>query len=391
MSWEILFLLLPVAALSGWYVGRRRVNRPPNSPRDQRGLAAEYFQGLNYLLNEQQDKAIEVFVRMLEVDSETIETHFALGNLFRRRGEVDRAIRIHQNIIARPTLKPAQRDQALFELGMDYMHAGLFDRAETLFQEVVTSGAYREQALLQLIAIFQQEKEWEKAVEATRRLQAINHKNLNPVVAQYYCELADHARNEGDPAQAMKMVRRALTADRDCVRASMIEGELAMAVDNCKAAVRAYRRIGEQDPDYLPEVLEPLTECYQRLGKPELAMEYLSEVAARHNSVSAVLVLAELKRKTDGDEAACELLSSYLGEHPSLRGVERLLCWSVDRQSGEARATLQMLQELLGSLVQEKPIYQCHNCGFTGRALHWQCPTCKHWTTVKPIHGLEGE
>ncbi|KPK40867.1 MAG: hypothetical protein AMJ69_00855 [Gammaproteobacteria bacterium SG8_47] len=390
MSWEILFLLLPVAALSGWYIGRRRSHAPAN-PRAQGRLAAEYFQGLNYLLNEQQDKAIEVFVRMLEVDSDTVETHFALGNLFRRRGEVDRAIRIHQNIIARPTLKPAQRDQALYELGLDYMHAGLFDRAETLFQELVTSGAYREHALRQLIAIFQQEKEWEKAIEATRRLEAITSENLDPIIAQYYCELAEQARHGGDASHAVKMLRRALTADHDCVRASMLEGDLSMAADNCKAALRAYRRVEEQDPDYMSEILDALTECYQRIGKPQAAIEYLSEVAERHHSMSAILVLANLKRQTDGDEAACELLSEHLRQHPSLRGVERLLSWSVDRQSGEGRVTLQMLQQFLGRLVHEKPIYQCHNCGFTGRSLHWQCPTCKHWTTVKPIHGVEGE
>ena len=178
---NLLWLLLPVAALSGWWIGRRRGNS--NKNQSSSSIYPEYFKGLNFVLNEQPDKAIEVFIRMLEVDSETVETHLALGNLFRRRGEVDRAIRIHQNLIARPTLDREQRAHALLELGMDYMRLGLLDRAEGLFLELVESDLHLNQAYTELLEIYQQEKDWENAINIARKLELISGKKLNPVIA----------------------------------------------------------------------------------------------------------------------------------------------------------------------------------------------------------------
>ena len=195
MMLELLWLLLPLAAASGWLAARRGVRGTKAQLMPE--LSSDYFQGLNYLLNEQPDKAIEVFVRMLEVNSDTVETHLALGNLFRRRGEVDRAIHIHQNLIARPTLKPEQRTQALMELGQDYMRAGLLDRAESLFEELVQVDAHTAAALQQLLVIYQQEKDWDRAIQTARRLGVVSGRNMAPVIAQYYCELAARIVGQG--------------------------------------------------------------------------------------------------------------------------------------------------------------------------------------------------
>jgi lipopolysaccharide biosynthesis regulator YciM len=204
---DLLWLLLPLAAASGWLAARFEQKRHARQSFD---LPSAYFKGLNFLLNEQPDKAIEVFMRVLEVNSDTVETHLALGNLFRRRGEVERAIRIHQNLIARPTLDKEQRSHALLELGQDYLKAGLFDRAENLFLELAEIRAHSEQALKLLLHIYQQEKEWEKAISITRKLARVSGKNLDEMIAHFYCELADHdyaRKNYSAAREHLKRVR----------------------------------------------------------------------------------------------------------------------------------------------------------------------------------------
>lgn len=386
---EWLFLLLPVAAASGWWAARRSLQRPHSQQRSE--LSSNYFKGLNYLLNEQPDKAIEVFVRMLEVDSETVETHLALGNLFRRRGEVDRAIRIHQNLIARPTLSRQQRTQALLELGQDYMRAGLLDRAETLLQELIDMNDHVEPALRHLVDIYQQEKEWDKAIGAIQKLELTTGKRKNAVIAHYYCELAEQARNHQDQELARQMLKRALDSDRDCVRASLLSGEMEMEAGDYHAALRAFKRVQHQDPAYLPEIIDPLLECHGKLGLIGDLVDYLRRLLHEHNSITLMLTLAELLRQQHGDREAALFITEQLRIRPSVRGLDRLIELNLAHTEGSARANLLILRDLVVKLLEGKPVYKCNNCGFMGKSLHWQCPGCKNWNTVKPIQGVEGE
>jgi len=384
-----LLLLLPVAAWSGWWVARHHYIK--RDAHNRRGMHPEYFKGLNYVLNEQPDKAIEVFIKMLEVDSETVETHLALGNLFRRRGEVDRAIRIHQNLIARPTLDKEQRALALLELGMDYMRSGLFDRAESLFEELVETGSYSIQAFRELLDIYQQEKDWDNCIRTARRLEATSGERLDPVVAQYYCEKAELLRDQGQHKPARDNVRRALTIDPDCARASILEAELAVMAGKLRHAVRAYKRIERQDADYLPEVIPQLLECYRQLDRLDEFMAYLQEVVDRNGGITAMLTLTDLIAQRRGEEAAAEFITSELRKRPSVRGLERLLAYALEQAHGRTRESLITIRELTGKLLEDRPVYKCMHCGFVGKSLHWQCPSCKQWNTVKPIHGVEGE
>ena len=386
----LLWLLLPVAALSGWWVAARR-SSARNYGRRATDFSSDYFEGLNYLLNEQPDKAIEVFIRMVEVDSETVDTHFALGNLFRRRGEVDRAIRIHQNLIARPTLSREQRTQALFELGADYMRAGVFDRAESLFIELIEMNAHVVPALRHLVDIYQQEKDWDKAIAAARRLESATGKSMDTVIAQYYCELAEHAKQEGDAGRAQHTIKRALMCDHNCVRASILQGDLEAEAGDYKAAIRAYRRVGEQDIEYLPEVIDPLRECYQRIGNVSAMIDYLKQVLTQYNGISPMLALADLIRREQGDQEAAAFITDQLRRRPSVRGLDRLIELNLAHSEGAARDNMLILRDLISKLLGDKPIYKCSHCGFTGKSLHWQCPSCKFWNTVKPIQGVEGE
>lgn len=386
---DLLWLLLPVAAASGWWAAKRSAHRQGSGRLND--LSSVYFKGLNYLLNEQPDKAIEVFLRLVEVDNETVETHLALGNLFRRRGEVDRAIRIHQNLIARPTLDREQRAQGLLELGLDYMRAGLLDRAESLFQELIEMDDHAVAALSNLVDIYQQEKDWDKAIHVQRRLEAVTGISLEPVVAQYYCELAELARSAGDLTKAMQMVKRALKGDPRCVRASLLEGHIAAAGGDYKTAVVAYLRVEDQDPRYLTEVIAPLQESYRHLGKPGQMFEYLQRQVREHQGISAMLAFAELLRQMQGEQSAAQFISAQLHERPSVRGLERLIELNLAGSSGAARDNLLTLKNLVGKLLEDKPVYQCEHCGFSGKSIHWQCPGCKHWSTLRPIQGVVGE
>lgn len=388
MLLETLFLLLPVAALSGWIMGRRSLSSKAVKYSD---IPLDYLKGLNLLLDEQPDKAIDLFIQMLEVNNDTVETHLALGSLFRRRGEVDRAIRIHQNLIARPTLLPAQRAHALFELGQDYMKAGLFDRAETLFGELVESSPHSEQALEYLLDIYQQEKDWDNAIKIAQRIGVKTGKSHAELISHFYCEQAEIAQKQGEPARATKLFKKALAINKNCVRASLLEGQLEHEAGNEAAAIRALKRIEQQDADFLPEIIGPLLHCYQGLGKPEEMLMYLRDVLSRHDAISIMLNLAELLQYYHDDGTAEAFIEEFLHHRPSLRAMDRLIDINIKHAKEPVKEKLRILKSVTSQLLEDKPVYSCHVCGFNGKTLHWQCPGCKSWDTVKPIQGVEGE
>jgi lipopolysaccharide biosynthesis regulator YciM len=386
--WLLLCLLLPLAAFSGWFIGRREQRSGNHSVG---GLNPDYFKGLNFVLNEQPDKAIEVFIRMLEVDSETVETHLALGNLFRRRGEVDRAIRIHQNLIARPTLSREQRSNALLELGMDYMRSGLLDRAEGLFLELIDSGSHLNQAYSQLLEVYEQEKDWDNAITVARKLEAISFDSYSPVIAQFYCEHADSALKEGNMRVVKDNLRRAMNFDSNCVRASLIEGEMHQKTGKIKLAIKAYKRVESQNSDYITEVLTPLYDCYRNLDRVDEFVEYLRTLVNIYGNISTLLLLTELIAEREGENPAIRFISDELKSRPTVKGVDKLIEFALERSDGETHEHLKTIKELTGQLIEGRSMYKCNTCGFDAKLLRWQCPGCKNWDTVKPVFGVVGE
>ena len=381
---ELLWLLLPVAALSGWIAARR--SAPSAAP--QKPLPSQYFQGINYLLNEQPDKAIEVFTRLVEVDSDTVETHLALGSLFRRRGEVDRAIRIHQNLIARPTLSRDQRAYAMLELGEDFMRAGLLDRAEHLFEQVAEVDTYVVPALRQLLTVYQQEKEWDRAISAALRLEASGAKSMRPLVAQFYCEQAEISRRNGDWSRTRQLLKRALQHDGRCVRASIMLADLEQRQGNHRAAIRALQRVERQNRAFLPEVLAPMRVSYRELGQTHAMAKYLYELLDDPNAgITAALLLTDMIYEERGEQAAVAFIADHLRRHPSIYTLEKLIQLNAIGAEGRRRRDIEILQELIGGLAKQGSGYECDVCGFTARALHWQCPSCRSWASVKPKRG----
>lgn len=390
MGMELLFLLLPIAALSGWFVGRRK-NLLKKSDPGCPPLSHDFLQGLNYLLNEQPDEALEVFIRMSETDNETVDIQFALASLFLRRGEVDRAIRIHQNLIARPMLLRDQRNQALYELGRDYMRAGLLDRAESLFQELVNDTKYAALAQRQLLDIFQQEKEWQKAVDVAKRLSPAGEEQLGPVIAHYYCEQAEELLKKGESGQSSKILKRAFSEDRNCVRASMLEADIAFYHAQPKQALKAYKKVEYQDAAFLPVIIEPLRQCYEELSDDTGFICYLRELLERHGSPTLVSALAQQLYIRGEENEAVSLLKSHLHRRPSLRILQQLLSLRCGDDVTADSSDSTLIRDIVDQILQAKPVYQCSHCGFSSKSLHWQCPSCKRWNKVKPIYGIEGE
>ena len=380
-QWVWFVLLLPIAALSGWVIGRRGGERHSDSQVSK--LSTTYFRGLNYLLNEQPDKAIELFLHIAELDKDTFETQVALGHLFRRRGEVDRAIRLHQALVQRADLSDVQKVQALLALGEDYMKSGLLDRAETVFSDLARIDQRAPQALRHLIGIYQAERDWEKAIENASRFEAATGEPMGKLIGQFECELADRQRAAGDIEAARLAIARAYAADSTSVRAGISEGRIEADAGNPNAAIRAFERAARHDPDYLPEILPTLLEAYDLVGERSGARAFLAEMTEHYRGIAPVLALARMLETEEGVGASRRYLAHQLKDRPSVRGEAALIELSL-ADDADAMATLLDLKHITDQLLVRNPSYRCSRCGFGARSHHWQCPSCKEWGTVKP-------
>jgi lipopolysaccharide biosynthesis regulator YciM len=383
---ELLAFLLPIAAASGWYAARRHYTKKYLSDHGK-PLTRAYYRGLNYLLNEKTDKAIDVFAGLLETDLDTVETHIALGNLFRKRGEVEKAIEVHERLLNAPNLNDEQRSSAYFELGMDYMRAGLLDRAESIFKTLAAKNPnYRKPALHQLLQIYQQEKDWQSAIDCTAeliRLFGVTPRGENE--AQFLCEMADEARAAGNLAHAKEYVARSLIADRNCVRASLIKAQLELGEELYGEALHTLKSIETQQPHYLSEIVQLVGFCYERLGVHEERVAYLQYLYEKYSLVDAAIGLAEFVRDTDGAGRAVEYLLGVLEVKPCLRGISGLVGLLANIEAGNNARLLEKVSRILAKLWMENPRYNCVQCGFSGSELHWRCPSCQYWGSVRPL------
>jgi lipopolysaccharide biosynthesis regulator YciM len=398
----LVFALLFAAIAIGWYLGRRSIGGHGASATE---LPGQYYKGLNYLLDGRPDGAIDAFIKALDVNSETLETHIALGNLLRKRGEVDRAIRIHQNLLARPSLPRSQVHLAHLELARDYISAGLLDRAERLLLDLVQeSPEQRAASQRHLLEIYQSEREWGSAIEvATELLPRKSLLGAGPdtgsegvqqvevALSHFYCELAAEKLVAEDLAGAREQLRHALAQDSQCVRASLMLGDVECRSGNYRKAVTALRNVRQQDPDYVPETIPILRECAREMAEESALRGYLRECLELNPSPALVMAVAEDMVQAEGSEAAGEFLTEELARRPSLRGLARLISLQLETSNDKEREDLGLLQVLVNRLIAERPLYRCTHCGFSGRHLHWSCPGCKHWGTVKSIRGSAAE
>ena len=368
-------LVLPLFFMLGWMAARVDMNQLLS---ESSALPAAYFKGLNFLIKEQHDKAIEAFIEAVKSNTESLELHFALGSLFRRRGEVDRAIHLHQNLLERPQLSELQKTAIMVELAQDFLKAGLFDRAESLFRALCDAPSYQQPALRALLDIYIREREWQQAIETARELELLSGVPFHKEIAEFHCELA-----ATHPEQADQHLASALQANPFCIRANIMLGDNAIAAGQHELAIAAWKRIEHQKPQYLGLIAARLLQSYQALGRPEEGLTLLKSWVGKHNLPAVLNVVYEATLANDGAVAAAELARMELAKRPSLNILDRLLQALEPAQNGLS-ADVPLMKNTVRYFLGNSRSYCCDQCGFKARQYYWQCPGCNGWETFPP-------
>lgn len=381
MDIELWWLLaLPLFFALGWMAARVDIRQIVS---ESRLLPASYFKGLNFLLNEEQDKAIEAFIEVAKVNPQTIELHFALGSLFRRRGEVERAIRMHQNLAEREDLAQEQKLQALLELAQDYLKAGLLDRAEELFVKL-DGTPHAETALRFLLEIYEQERDWHKAILTAEKLETLTGRSFQKEIANFHCEMAVRELMQSRPAEAQPHLTEALAHHRLCVRANMLLGDLERDLGNRPAAITAWQRIESQNPAYLSLVAERLLTAYREDGRPEEGLNLLRGFLDKYASLDLLDTVYQATLAASGAQAAYRLVRDEVRRTPTLLGLDKLLEAQLLDVPAERRHDLELIKQLIHQHTRSLALYKCEHCGFRARQFYWHCPACGEWETYAP-------
>ncbi len=378
-----LWWLLPIPAVFfalGWIAARIDIK---HLLRESRALPLSYFRGLNFLLNEQPDKAIESFIEVVKVDPQTIDLHFALGSLFRRQGEIDRAIRMHQNLLDRADLPADKREAATFELAQDFHRAGLLDRAEELFAKLEGS-TFEHPSLGFLLSIYEQEKDWPKAISVTRRMEAIAKQPYFKEIAHYDCELAQAALLKNDFDAANGHIDAALAEYKACARATMLLGDLHAQKGAHEDAIVAWQRIETQNPAFLSLVAERLADAYRKTGQTAQGLRVLKSYQEHSPSLDILNTVFALALAEEGPAAAGALIKDELARNPTLLGLDRLLEAQLLAAPAERRHDLELVKQLVGQHIKRLGMYKCEHCGFRAKQYYWRCPGCGKWETYSP-------
>jgi len=381
MEFELFWLLgIPVFFGLGWLAARVDIRQ---LMAESRTLPRGYFKGLNLLLNDQPDKAIDAFIEIVRLDPESADMHFALGNLFRRRGETERAIRVHQNLLARPDLPQEQKEHAEYELGIDYLKAGLLDRAEETFNRLI-NGQYGAQARRQLLEIFQREKEWPRAIEAAMGLQESGAGSRQKEIAQFYCEMAQDALVHLHVDQAEELLDKSLAADRNNVRATLLTGDAQLAKGDVEGALLTWRRVEQISVPHTALVAQRMMDGYRKVGRPQEGVNLLKSYLEQASSIDLLEVVYKEVMELHGVAEAKELVVNELRRTPTLLGLDRLLEARLVDAPASIVSELSMVKNLVHGYTQKLARYQCSHCGFKARQFYWQCPGCSRWETYPP-------
>lgn len=388
---EYLFIIPLFAAVAiGWLLGRRQNNKQPS----QNTLQQEYFRGLDFLLSEKTDEAIDSFIRALEINSDTIPAHIALAKLFRKKGDVERAIQIHQSLLARSNLSHDDFMRIQMALARDYYAVGLLDRAENLLIEIRSQrpdADVRQNAAALLIKLYAKEKEWQQALNVAQHLSTLELQGLDVELSHYCCELAERYMASQRYRHAMSKLNEAFSFDKNSVRASLLLADIAIKQAEWKKAIAALKQIAQQDSAFLSETIDRLRHCYLELNQQSEFERLMKQWLNKYPSTSIMLALADIIVERQGAYPAGAFITDQLKKRPSLKGFNQLIDLYIAHAAKGTNESLMVLRGLTGQLELSKPVYHCQRCGFSGKSLHWQCPSCQNWGTTKPIHGLEGE
>ena len=386
-NWE-LYIALVFALIVGFWQGRR-YQRKRQAATQEKDLNQYYVKGLNYLLNEQPDAAIDTFVQSLEVNTETLETHIALGKMLRKKGEVDRAIRIHQNLLARPGLSENYSQQAEYELALDFTKAGLLDRAENLLENLIShDGVFKQASMHCLLDIYRDEKEWEKGLAILQELAGSRfskqYETWAPIRAQFCCELAAEHMNQSDGATARQWIKQALVYDKTSVRANILLGEFEIAEGSNRKGIQHLQRVIDRSPHFLSEVLKPLRNGYRRSENLAKYLVYLRAASSTQQQALLDIEIADVMMEISGEkQESIDYLSEQLQKTPSIKGLNKLVDDYLTTDGGLISKDIEVLHTVYKQVAIKMPDYQCQHCGFEVRSMHWLCPSCKRWESIR--------
>jgi lipopolysaccharide biosynthesis regulator YciM len=375
-----MLLVFPLFFGMGWWAARLDIK---NLLSESTALPESYFQGLNFLLNEQQDKAIEAFIEVVKIDPHTVELHFALGSLFRRRGEVDRALRMHHNLVDRADLDDDKRQQAIFELAQDYLKAGILDRAESLFGELKNT-SYAKPALEFLLELFQKEHDWLKAISVAEQLSVVSGQSGSKQIAFFYCELAQEEMTDGNLVVARANLRQALKECATSVRATIMLGDMASEAGNVEEAVGLWQGVEAQDAQYLPLVAERLLTAYRSLEREAEGILLLRGYLVKYHSIDLLNVVFDGILKFEGSASAYQLVRDEMERNPTLLGLDKLLEARLLDVTMDRRADIELVKNLVHNRTRNLAMYHCSHCGFKARKFYWHCPACQAWDSYAP-------
>lgn len=384
----IWLVALPIAFGVGWLASRwdKRLELAEDEA-EQSQKQKSTFKGLNLLLNEQPDKAIDALVEVAQLDPETTELHFALGSLFRRRGETERAIRVHQHLAGRQDISQNDRDHAAYELGRDFLRAGLLDRAESTLNRVGQS-KYSTAARVALLEMYQIEKDWRKAIVAAAELQSLDGVSHQHQIAHFHCELAQEALRRKDLASAQLDLEHALQSVPFHTRAIILKGELLVAQQRPKEAIEAWKEVEHKHPMYLPLVADRWMAAHAELGQEQAGLEFLKKNLHQQASGELLDIVFKHVLRLEGAQAASHLMAQVMRYSPSLTAMAKRLeaQLTIAKEGSDAegvldiKASLDLLKQKTGSLAR----YTCGSCGFRARRFYWQCPGCNNWDAYSP-------
>jgi lipopolysaccharide assembly protein B len=381
-------LILPLFFTLGWIAARVDIKQ---LIAESTSLPATYFKGLNLLIADQYHKAVDAFSEALYLNKDSLELHFVLGSLFRRTGETDRAIHLHMNLLENYELTEQQSTSIKVELAQDYFKAGLYDRAEELFL-ALRHTRYEQAALRHLLEIYVKEREWSQAIAIAIELEGSSGISYRKEVAQYYCELAVNAIIQQNWQSAKGHLAQALDANKNCVRANVLLGDMAAQQEDHAAAIAFWKRIEMQDPEYLGLVAQKMLKSYAALpegdaltagnmskGQKE-GLAQLSQYLESYQLSSMMSVLYEATLQAEGADTAAKLARNELIRKPSLKSLDQLL--QARAMLEDEQHDLQLMQQTVRNAIGDRAAYYCDQCGFRAKQYHWQCPACNAWESL---------
>ena len=398
MEIELLLALIFTALVLGWLLGffakaKKRQKKQAYHP------ARNVKHRLQLFFDSYSDESIDQFVHSLEVSPETFGTHISIGKHFRTQGEVEKAILIHQNLMAHPELPDAASQSVIYELAKDYKKAGLLDRAEALLQQLSASKEFSFKSVKLLLDVYEQEKDWENAVSKGLELDLKKHPIIALRIAQYCCEIAENEANNGQYLEVQHYYKQALSINKACVRALIGLARLDIEKKAFAEALDGLKKVAIFSPENITIILPQLLECAVATNTFEQHIVYLEKLFKDTGQVSIMLAIVESLLAQDEKAKAFAYLEQQLKIRPSLAGLDLMLKKSVSGDFGEhvfltltqqeetssTESFMAVVAKVLDEMTKDKPAFRCHKCGFSGAHHHWMCPTCKSWQTTYPI------